>query len=138
MQGSKSNGEPITISGITVPPLPRFDPAQIILGKSVYAQYCAKCHGDNLEGQTDWKKADSDGKLPPPPQDSSGHTWHHSDDVLISIIANGGDPSYSKMPAFKDMISETEIVAVLNFIKSSWGLKERQFQWWLTTRDQYQ
>ncbi|MBC8505563.1 MAG: c-type cytochrome [Chloroflexi bacterium] len=132
-----SSGAPVTISGITVPPLPRFDPAQIELGSHVYAQNCASCHGAILEGQPNWKQTRSDGKLPAPPQDSSGHTWHHADDVLISIIANGGDPSYSNMPAFREILTEAEIIAVLDFIKSSWGQDEREYQWWLSMRDQY-
>lgn len=134
--GNQFHGAPVTISGITVPPLPELERSQIELGETIYAQNCASCHGANLEGQPDWKQAQPDGKLLPPPQDSSGHTWHHADELLISIIKNGNDPTYSTMPPFGDILSDEEILAVLTFMKSSWGQDEREFQWWVTMRDQ--
>lgn len=133
-KGETPQGEPITISGVTVPPLPALEPDQVNQGEVLYMQYCAGCHGANLEGSANWKTAQSDGKLLPPPQDSSGHTWHHADDLLLSIIANGGDPAYSDMPAFGDVLSDAEMRAVLTFIKNSWGQEEREFQWWVTAR----
>jgi mono/diheme cytochrome c family protein len=102
-------------------------------GAALYAQYCASCHGVNLEGAPDWKISLPDGSLPPPPQDSSGHTWHHPDPLLLDIVANGGDPAYnSRMPAFGDQISKDEMISILDFIKSTWGKDEREFQWWMT------
>src|SRR5437763_3346820 len=32
------------------------DPALIARGKVVYTEYCASCHGANLEGQPNWRK----------------------------------------------------------------------------------
>ena len=129
-------GEPITINGITVPPLPTLNPELVSQGEPLYAQYCASCHGENLEGVPDWKIVQPDGKLLSPPHDSSGHTWHHPDEILLSVIAEEGDPSYSDMPGFRDVLTEEEMNAVLTFIKSSWGQEEREFQWWITARDQ--
>jgi mono/diheme cytochrome c family protein len=127
------DGEPVVIMGTPAPPLPVLDAERITTGELLYAQYCASCHGYKLEGAPDWKTPLEDGAFPPPPQDSSGHTWHHSDTLLLDIIANGGDPSTnSRMPAFKDQLSTIEMVAILDFIKSSWGEEERQFQWWVT------
>jgi len=61
------------------------------------------------------------------------HTWHHEDSLLLNIIANGGDPKYnSKMPAFKETLSKAQMVAILAFIKRTWGREERAFQWWMT------
>ncbi len=122
----------LTLNGITVPPVPTLNPEQVAQGKQLYATYCSACHGANLEGQPNWKQRGADGKLPAPPHDSSGHTWHHADDLLLEIIANGGDPTISTMPAFKDTLSEAEMRAVLAFIKASWGRNEREFQWWVT------
>ena len=47
-------------------------------GKKVYRTYCAVCHGKNLEGQPNWETFGADGRLPAPPHDESGHTWHLS------------------------------------------------------------
>ncbi|MBI2333057.1 MAG: hypothetical protein HYU84_13025 [Chloroflexi bacterium] len=40
----------------------------------------------------------------------------------------------SKMPAFKEKLTENEMIAILEFIKSKWGREEREFQWWITVR----
>lgn len=129
-------GEPITINGISVSPLPTLDPELVAQGEPLYAQYCASCHGVNLEGVPDWKIIQPDGKLLPPPHDSSGHTWHHPDDLLLSAIAEKGDPSISDMPGFRDVLTDEEMIAILTFIKNSWEQEEREFQWWITVRDQ--
>jgi mono/diheme cytochrome c family protein len=129
-------GEPITINGITVPPLPTLDPKLVAQGEPLYTQHCASCHGANLEGVPDWKIIQPDGKLLSPPHDTSGHTWHHPDDLLVSVIVDGGDPSISDMPGFRDILTDEEMIAILSFIKSSWGQEEREFQWWITARDQ--
>jgi mono/diheme cytochrome c family protein len=126
--------KPVVLNGIMAPPLPTLMPEQIVLGEAVYAQFCASCHGANLEGQPNWKVPLADGSLPAPPHDSSGHTWHHPDEILLDITVNGGDPKYnSKMPAFKDQLSREQMVAVLEFIKSRWAREEREYQWWMTT-----
>lgn len=127
--------QPVVINQTAVPPLPTLVLENVTQGEILYARYCAKCHGANLEGAPNWKQRLPDGSLPPSPHDSSGHTWHHSDELLISIIENGGDPTYnSKMPPFKDQLNQEEIAAMLEFIKSKWGTEEREYQWWITAR----
>jgi mono/diheme cytochrome c family protein len=126
--------QPVVINGIAAPPIPTLVPEQITLGQTVYTQSCATCHGVNLEGKPKWQVPLANGSLPAPPHDSTGHTWHHSDDILIDIIANGGDPKYnSQMPAFKDQLTSEQVAAVLEFIKSRWGRDEQEYQWWITT-----
>ena len=128
---------PVVINETAVPPVPTLNAARVAQGGSLYAQHCAQCHGANLEGVPDWKKPLADGSLPPPPHDDSGHTWHHPDSLLMSIVSNGGDPAYhSKMPAFEEKLTGNEITAVLEFIKSKWSKDQREYQWWMTaTRD---
>lgn len=131
----KQAAQPVVINQTAVPPLPTLNPEKMKLGESLYAQYCAACHGVDLQGSPTWKELLSDGSLPPPPHDSTGHTWHHADELLIRIILNGGDVSRnSKMPAFKKTLTEDDAVAILEFIKSKWGREEREFQWWITVR----
>ena len=55
-------------------------------GQQAYAIQCARCHGANLEGQPNWKDPLSDGSHPAPPHNASGHTWHHSDELLFNIV----------------------------------------------------
>ena len=95
-------------------------------GKQVYGEYCAACHGRNLEGQKNWRERDAAGFLPAPPHDESGHTWHHTDDVLFGItkfgIAKfaGLDDYKSNMQPFRDILSDDQIIAALSYIKSRW------------------
>ena len=102
------------------------DPRQVALGAAVYRQHCASCHGANLEGQPDWRTRKPDGKLPAPPHDATGHTWHHSDAQLFRITRHGLKPPLapegyrSDMPAFDDTLSDEQIWAALAYIKNRW------------------
>lgn len=111
------------------------DLAVVASGEKVYQAQCAVCHGAELQGQVaDWRTRDANGLLPAPPHDATGHTWHHADDQLFEITKFGpgvviGDESYrSNMPAYKDILSDSEIIAVLSYIKHSWPDDERSWQ----------
>jgi len=106
----------------------RIDPADAALvaeGRAVYDRHCASCHGAALEGQPDWRTRKPDGRLPAPPHDASGHTWHHSDGMLFGMVKHGLAPyaptGYeSDMPAYGDTLSDRQIWAVLSYIASTW------------------
>ena len=106
------------------------DAAQVALGAKVYAPHCAACHGEKLEGQPNWRSRQPNGRLPAPPHDEGGHTWHHPDRLLFAITKNGLVPPYapkgyeSDMPAFGGKLSDAEIWAVLAYIKSHWTSRE--------------
>ena len=42
-----------------------------------------------IRGQINWRQRDSNGYLPAPPHDESGHTWHHSDQYLFLMTKYG-------------------------------------------------
>ena len=95
------------------------------LGKNVYAENCASCHGMALEGQANWRQRDSDGYLLAPPHDENGHTWHHSDSYLFLMTKYGIEEMIGKsypnnMPAYEDKLADEDIIAVLSYIKSTW------------------
>ncbi|WP_108658292.1 c-type cytochrome [Acuticoccus kandeliae] len=103
------------------------DAAVVAEGAAIYAAQCASCHGASLEGQANWRDRGPDGRLPAPPHDETGHTWHHPDAVLFQLTKDGppkqignGEPYYSNMPAYGSVLSDAEIVAVLSYIKSRW------------------
>ena len=112
--------------GESSPPIEAKDPNRVAAGEALYARHCASCHGVNLEGQKDWRRRLPSGRLPAPPHDASGHSWHHPDAVLFGITKNGLVPPYapagyaSDMPAFADVLSDSEIRAVLAYIQSRW------------------
>jgi mono/diheme cytochrome c family protein len=112
------------------------DPTQVALGRQIYAERCATCHGVRLEGQPNWMTRKPNGRLPAPPHDVSGHTWHHPDQQLIVITKKGMSgvvAGYrSDMPAFEGVLTDAQIAAVLAFIESNWPLEIRSRQRALT------
>lgn len=113
------------------------DPAQVARGAAIYAEACASCHGSDLEGQAEWRSPGPDGRLPAPPHDATGHTWHHADAVLFDYTKLGGAEALAKqgvtgvesgMPAFREVLTDREIWDVLAFIKSDWPEEVRAAQ----------
>lgn len=125
-------GSPATPTDV---PLPELDAEKVAVGADLYAQYCSSCHGADLKGDPDWRVPNEDGSYPPPPQDSSGHTWHHSDALLSEIILVGSDFPQSRMPAYGAQLTESDVAAILEFFKSTWGPQERTLQWQVTLRE---
>jgi len=105
-------------------------PPDLRAGAAIYAQQCAACHGAKLEGQPNWRQRLPNGRLPAPPHDESGHTWHHPDEVLFGITKHGLVPPYapagypSDMPAFAGTLSDHEIRSVLAWISASWQSRD--------------
>jgi mono/diheme cytochrome c family protein len=106
--------------------------AQTSAGRQLYMANCASCHGADLEGQPDWMTRNENGRLPAPPHDESGHTWHHSDKQLFTITKFGLQaisPGYeSDMPAFEDKLTDDEIRLILQYIRSTWPERARDYQ----------
>lgn len=122
------------------------DPADkqlVAAGKQIYARNCASCHGANLEGEPNWRVRKTNGRLPAPPHDATGHTWHHADTVLFAITKNGLVPGVtapmgyaSDMPAYREVLSDHDIRAVLAYIKSTWPQQALARQKEITLRQQ--
>ena len=103
------------------------------IGAEIYTNACASCHGANLEGQPNWQDRLPTGRMPAPPHDATGHTWHHGDAILFRLVKEGvekvvGGGYESDMPAFEGVLSDDEIRAVLAFIKSAWPERARAYQ----------
>ncbi|WP_456298402.1 c-type cytochrome [Aliiroseovarius salicola] len=110
------------------------DPAS---GAVLYAENCASCHGDNLQGEPNWRSQKEDGTLPAPPHDKTGHTWHHGDALLFSYTKLGGQAALeasgvsgfnSGMPGFAEVLNDQEIWDILAYIKSTWPDRMRETQ----------
>src|SRR5690625_2347595 len=102
-------------------------------GKDIYQQYCASCHGKELEGQSNWRTRRPSSALPAPPHDDSGHTWHHPDQLLFEMTKFGmkrfaPEGWVGDMPAFGGTLNDQQIWAVLAYIKSQWSERAREFQ----------
>lgn len=104
-------------------------------GKRLYDMYCASCHGANLEGQPNWRTRMANGRLPAPPHDVSGHTWHHPDSQLIEMIkigfvggVNAPQGYQSDMPAFGSVLNDEQIVQIIGYIKTVWPKRALEAQ----------
>jgi S-disulfanyl-L-cysteine oxidoreductase SoxD len=123
---TRPSGNPLTIDP--------GDAKLVARGRVLYEKSCASCHGAKLEGQPEWQTRLSNGRLPAPPHDDAGHTWHHTDQVLFDITRHGLVPPHapagyqSDMPAFKSILSDDEIRAALAYIKNHWSAKVMQWR----------
>lgn len=133
----------VAVAGVAVMEeggLPGFAPAgeaegarDLARGADLYQANCAACHGVEREGAENWRERGPDGKLPAPPLDGTGHTWHHPDEELIAIITHGIAPFAPEgyktdMEGFGDELSDAEIRDILAYIKAQWPeeIRERQ------------
>jgi mono/diheme cytochrome c family protein len=118
------NHSSIESEQISIALLPK-DNSVVSVGKVIYGQNCASCHGPKLGGAKNWKQRNTDGYLPAPPHDRNGHTWHHSENYLYSMTKYGiekmiGQKYSNNMPAYEGKLSDEDIIAVLSYIKSTW------------------
>lgn len=121
IMGAGGPARPVSAEGL----LPYRDPAAVALGRAIYGDHCASCHGAALEGEPAWTERDAEGYLPAPPHDETGHTWHHPDAQLFALTKHGvealvGQGYRSRMIGFGDVLGDDEILAVLAYIKSTW------------------
>jgi len=104
----------------------------IAKGKLAYENNCISCHQVNLSGAENWKELDEDGHRKAPPLNGTGHTWHHDDKTLHSIIKYGlaklVKNYQGKMAGFGEVLNDDEIDNVLAYIKSYWPKEKYQYQ----------
>ncbi|MSO64944.1 MAG: cytochrome c [Alphaproteobacteria bacterium] len=115
------------------------NPPFVAQGRELYARHCLSCHGRDLEGERDWQAPKASGRLPAPPHDEGGHTWHHSDGQLFALTKFGpqvyaGRGYQSDMPGFANQLGDDQIWAVLAYIKSRWPDAIRAYQRDITAR----
>ncbi|HEY6073245.1 MAG TPA: SCO family protein, partial [Anaerolineales bacterium] len=101
-------------------------PAHVQGGEWLYGHHCAQCHGANLEGNPAWETELADGSHLPPPLNSEGTIWRHSEADLIELIKSGRNLDKAiHMPAFKGVLSDWEIHFILQYAASKWDVNQR-------------
>jgi hypothetical protein len=84
-------------------------------------------------GQPIWQLNDKDAGRRAPAHDASGHTWQHSDEALFHVtkygrLASMSEGQQSRMPAYKDRLTDEHILAIIAFIKRCWPIGLRASQ----------
>ena len=108
------------ITSITVAPVLPSDPVRYTRGLKLFQQTCAACHGRDGEGAPNWQKKDAQGKFLPPPLNGTGHTWHHSMQMLLDIINNGTQRLGGNMPPWRGKLTDVQIQDILFWMQSQW------------------
>ena len=83
--------------------LPSASPDTLALGKRLFEANCAKCHGTNFVPATEGGA------------DLRVHVPVHPDAYLLDVVRNGRPGT--AMPPFRNSLSETEIGAVLTYVR---------------------
>jgi mono/diheme cytochrome c family protein len=99
----------------TPPQIPEaMNAASPALGKQVYEQDCARCHGENGEGVSN--------NFPNLAGNES--VWDGPPDDVISMVLGGYQSWHtggSFMPEFNQALSDQQIAAVTNYVRTAWG-----------------
>ena len=96
---------------------------KIALGEKLFTENCLSCHGSGARGENPAQSRGgqkADGSYLAPALNGTGHAWHHPNEMLFSTIKDGSIAKDSPMRGFKDKLSDDDIVAVLQYIKSLW------------------
>ncbi len=94
------------------------DAATIKLGKQLYADNCASCHGAKGVGD-----GEAGRELSPPPANIAFimDKWIATDPFLFWAISEGGEPLQTDMPAFKDALSEKQRWSIIHYLRNGLG-----------------
>lgn len=129
---------PARVTAIPVEAIPTIDPDQTELarGQYLYNFNCAHCHGYAGEGQhpNTVERSTNLGYHVVPAHDSSGHTWHHPDQLIFEIIKYGAEsPLYQyTMTPFGERITDDEIYYIIDYMRLWWTDDQRAWQAQLT------
>ena len=96
---------------------------------------CASCHGADLTGAADWKPPRTTALSAAAPRLLRPHLARPRPRPDRNHPRRLRLPQ-SRMPAFGDRLTDEDIEAILEFIKTSWGPQEKAYQDLVTEQDQ--
>lgn len=123
-------------------PTSTFTDPVLIEGEANYNMLCGHCHGYEGEGQLEATIANTRalGMNLVPPANADGHMWEHPDQLLIRVVQEGIQNPLDQFPmaafgegfAIGPGLTESEIRAILEYIKLFWTDEQRAHQAKLT------
>jgi mono/diheme cytochrome c family protein len=103
---------------LTVKASPRAEPDVLALGKRLYADNCAQCHGEAGVSEKPGFPTLVEHRTVTMPASTN----------LVQVILHGGyapstarNPAPYGMPPFAQALSDAEIAAVASYVRSAWG-----------------
>ena len=106
------------VPATTPTPQGRRNDGMLQRGEKIYAQQCAWCHGDHGEGVP--------GAFPPLAGNRAVNMPNPSN--LVQVVRRGGflpatqgNPQPYGMPPFGHLLDDSDIAAVLSYVRGSWG-----------------
>lgn len=97
-------------------------PEAVDRGKQLYNAYCVACHKPMGVGEpiVPWSVRRTD-LIEAMPLNETSHAWHHGDDQLIVMILDGTDRSRTRMPVWRNSLSEQNAADLIAYMKSFWS-----------------
>jgi mono/diheme cytochrome c family protein len=89
---------------------------ETVMGAAVYADNCARCHGADGGGMQNNFPNLADNQA----------IWSGPPDDVVAMVLGGFGPWHddqSAMPGFRDTLSDSQIAAVTNYVRTAWGNK---------------
>ncbi len=68
-----------------------------------------------------------------------GHTWHHTDELLLRYITEGGlaDPqNFYTMPRWDSLYDRDDAALIIAYIKTMWTDEQRIYQHHMTQEEE--
>ena len=99
------------------------------VGKRLYDEHCAGCHGENAVGQDPKRRAGgwNSNRFPiAPALNGTAHTWHHSPKFLFNYVNKGSIFKGSPMPSFGKELNKQEILSIISYFQSLWPERIRK------------
>jgi mono/diheme cytochrome c family protein len=98
------------------------DAKSVARGKQTYDSHCATCHKRDGVGESTvpWSIRRTD-FIEAMPLDETSHAWHHGDEQLIGMILDGTARSRTRMPVWRNILSEQDAADLVAYLKSLWS-----------------
>lgn len=98
------------------------DSISVARGKQLYNTHCVTCHkrGGVGEPTVPWSIRRTD-FIEAMPLDETSHAWHHGDEQLIDMILDGTSRSRTRMPIWRNILSEQNAAELVAYMKSLWS-----------------